>query len=500
MGNMVPIDIPAGVAHELAKSRRTSAWRETHLVRWDGDTILPIGGWGELDLGPFASKVRLIHKWMTNNGIIYTAFLCEQHCYVEVSDALIDITPTGGMADMPNNVGGYGDYKFGRLPYGTPRPGGDRQRRYAETWSMDNWGDYLRVMTSYDGRLLGWDPHTPSALLVPVTNAPVANRSFVITPERHIMLFGMAGKPDQFGWCDQEDDTNWDFTALDSRAGFYDLEPSSPIVAHQQFFGGIYMATMANNYLIRWTGLPYVYAYDQVADAPVPLSPLSINRIPDGVVWAALGGFWLFNGNSTVPIPVDIYDWIKKLIDTPASIDNAYMGVVENKNELWWFFTSKDDATKNQYVAIYNFREKWWSMGKISRTCAFVYGNEQNPIMSDGFKVYQHEFGFSYLPEALPWAETFTINASGGSNLATFHQMRPDVPRGRDALRFSLKKAMDMSQPNVETQSPQRTIFGDGLVDFRETAREFRLRIDMVANDDWSIGPFLVDIRRRGQK
>ena len=500
MGNMVPIDIPAGVVNELAKSRRSSNWRETHLVRWDGNTVLPIGGWVQLAVGPFASKVRVIHKWMANNGIIYIAYLCERHVYVEANGALTDITPVGGIAEMPNNIGGYGDFKFGKLSYGTPRPGGDRGRRYAETWSIDNWGDQLRVMTSYDGRLLGWDPMVPATKLVAVTNAPVANRSFVITPERHIILFGMGGKVDQFGWCDQEDDTNWDFTDITSRAGFYDIEPSSPIVAHQLFFGGIYMATMANNYLIRWVGLPYVYNFDQVADAPVPLSPLSIQRTPEGCVWAALGGFWMFNGSATVPLPVLIYDWIKKLIDTPASIDNAYMGVVENKNELWWFFTSKDDATKNQYVAIYNYREKWWTMGKVSRTCAITYGNEMNPLMSDGTYIYRHEDGFNYTPEALPWAETFTINASAGNNLSTFHQMRPDVPRGRDALRFSLKKAMDMSKPEVETQSPHRSLFGDGLVDFRETAREFRLRIDMVANDDWSIGPMLVDIRRRGQK
>ena len=438
---------------------------------------------------------------MTNANIIYVAYLCEQHCYIEVGGDLIDITPTGGMAAPPSNVGGYGDFQFGVLSYGTPRPGENRRRRYAQTWSMDNWGDQLRVMTSYDGRLLGWDPNAAlGTKLAAIANAPVANRSFIITPERHIMLFGMGGKPDQFGWCDQENDTNWSFTDLASKAGFYDIEPSSPIVANQLFSDGIYMVTMAANYLIRPIGLPYVYAYSEVADAPVPISPLSINRIPDGVVWAALGGFWLFNGNSTTPISCTIFDWIKKLINPSASIDRAYLGVIGNKSELWWFFASKDDSTKNQYVAIYNFRENWWSMGKLSRTCAFVYGNEQYPMMSDGTHIFQHEYEFSYIPEAFPWAETFTLNASAGNNLATFHQMRPDVPRGRDALRFSLKKSMDMSKPTVETQSPQRSLFGDGVVDFRETAREFRLRIDMVANDDWSIGPVLVDIRRRGEK
>jgi hypothetical protein len=498
--SMVPIDIPAGVVNQAAKARRSSNWRETHLVRWNGDTIMPIGGWAELVTPTFASKVRLIHKWMINTGVIYTAYLCESHVYIELEGAFTDITPVGGMTTPSNNVGGFGDYKFGAVKYGTPRPGENRRRNYAPTFSMDNWGDQLRVMTSYDGRLLGWDPAVPGALLVARPNAPVANRSFIVTPERHIMLFGMGGKMDQFGWCDQEDDTNWDFASLTSKAGYYDLEPSSPIVAHQQFFGGIYMATMANNYHIRPIGLPYVYAYDQIADAGIPISPLSIARIPDGVVWSAIDGFWLFNGNSTEPIVCPISDWIQKRLDVNGTIGNGFMFVVEGHSEIWWFFTDQRDTTQNSMLTIFDYRANWWSMGRMHRTCGFMYGNEINPIMSDGDKIYKHEFGFSYEPEPFPWAETFTINTKQGDGLSTFHQMRPEMVKGRSQVKFSLMKQMDRSQPDIETQSTLRAPFGDGLVDFRETARDFRLRVDMVANDDWSLGPMMMDIRPRGKK
>jgi hypothetical protein len=78
--------------------------------------------------------------------------------------------------------------------------------------------------------------------------------------------------------------------------------------------------------------------------------------------------------------------------------------------------------------------------------------------------------------------------------------MRPEIIDGREVVRFSLKKQMDRSNPDVETQSPQRGVFGDGLVDFRETARDFRLRVDMIAEEKWSIGSLLMDIRARGKK
>jgi thiamine biosynthesis protein ThiC len=42
---------------------------------------------------------------------------------------------------------------------------------------------------------------------------------------------------------------------------------------------------------------------------------------------------------------------------------------------------------------------------------------------------------------------------------------------------------------------------GHGWVDIRETARDMRLRIDMIKNSDWStIGPIILDIKPRGKK
>jgi hypothetical protein len=62
-------------------------------------------------------------------------------------------------------------------------------------------------------------------------------------------------------------------------------------------------------------------------------------------------------------------------------------------------------------------------------------------------------------------------------------------------------KNTDRTQYGLQTQSPQRGVNGYGWVDMRETARDLRLRIDMVKNIDWStVGPIIFDVKPRGKK
>ena len=62
-------------------------------------------------------------------------------------------------------------------------------------------------------------------------------RCFVVTPDRFIMVFGSTqdgttdgGSFRRFAWCDQENPAAWDYASVTSQAGFFDIEPASPIV------------------------------------------------------------------------------------------------------------------------------------------------------------------------------------------------------------------------------------------------------------------------------
>jgi hypothetical protein len=501
---MIPVQFPPGVTNLASKNAEVANWRESHLIRWDdGTTLRPVGGWAKYTIPPFTDKVRKMHRWSDNNNTVYTAYLCESHCYVEIDGIVTDITPAGGMIVPVGNNGGYSDDKYSKGKYNTPRSGESRLRLYTPTYSIDNWGQDLRVMTSADGRLLGWSPTAPASKLVPVTNAPIGNRSFIITPERHIMLFGMNAF-DVFGWCDEEDDTNWAFTDIFSRAGYYNVSPKSPIVAHQLFDGGIIMFTPAMSYHVSYSGLPYVYVYRPIGQIPIPMSAASICDTPLGVMWFSIDGVWLYDGTNARAIPCAIWDFIFEKTDVPSSRFHAACVHMINKGEVWWFFASLDIPlnSENGRYACYDYRSKIWNMGKLSRSCGFVYANDRYPVMSDGTNVWKHEIGFSY-PDVteMPWIESFNLTPNGGENWITLNKILPDVKGDPDALRWSVYKTNDRNGYKPEVRSPLRKKNEFGWVDIRETARDMRLRIEMVKESDWStIGPILFDSKVRGKK
>src|SRR5204862_4004383 len=93
--------------------------------------------------------------------------------------------------------GGYGNEKYDQGTYDTPRAPRTGVRRLGNGWRLGNWGEDLLAMASTDGRLLRWIPGQPHADRVKgqVSGAtvekwaPEGNRTFVVTPERYVMLF-----------------------------------------------------------------------------------------------------------------------------------------------------------------------------------------------------------------------------------------------------------------------------------------------------------------------
>jgi hypothetical protein len=357
-------------------------------------------------------------------------------------------------------------------------------------------------MWSYEGHLYKWSPTTPGTKLTAVTGAPVANRQFLITPERHVMLFGMAGAFGDIGWCSQEDITDWNFASTTNTAGSYTVDPLSPIVAARLSSAGILAFTPAMTHVLDYIGLPYVYRIRPVGKVPIPMSAASTASIPEGIIWISVEGFWLWNGNTADIIPCPLWDSISARMDFGRTIREASVVSIASRGEIWWFWVDINLGLQtSRYVAL-DYRSKIWMPGFLSRTCGITYGNDRNPLMSDGFRVWKHEVGFTY-PEALfmPYLESHTLNVMGGEKWTTITKILPDIMGDKTALAFSLMKNNDRAVYSKQTQSPQRTVNIHGWVDLRETARDLRLRIDMVKNINWStLGPIIFDMKPRGGK
>ena len=503
---MTPIEFPPGVTTLLSRAAKISNWRDGNLMRWEsGVTLKPVGGWEQVILtgAPFASRIRTMHRWTSLTGIVWTAYICEQHCYVESGGVLTDITPAGGIAPLAGQNAGYGELDYGEHNYGVDVPGAlSSIQKFSPAWSADNWGETLLAMWSYDGKLYQWLPTTPTVPLVAVTGAPIGNRQFVITPERHVMLFGMNGNFGDIGWCDQEDINDWNFSDITNTAGAYTVDPLSPIVAVRLSAAGILVFTPAMTHVLDYISLPYIYRIRPVARVPIPISAASVSSTPDGVIWISIEGFWLWDGNAVNVVPCPVWDAISARMDFGRTVSESCVVNNASRGEVWWFWVDGSLGSANsRYVAL-DYRAKVWMPGLLSRTCGLSYGNDRNPLMSDGYKVWKHETGLVY-PEAvsMPYLESQTINVGGGENWITISKILPDIMGDRTALAFRLALNDDRTMYSSQRYSPQRTVNDHGWVDIRETARDCRLRIDMVKSADWAtIGPIIFDVKPRGKK
>lgn len=503
---MTPIEFPPGVTTLLSRAAKITNWRDANLMRWeDGVTLKPVGGWEEIILtgSSFASRIRAMHRWTALNGIVWTAYVCEQHCYVESGGILTDITPIAGIPPMSGKIAGYGEGDYGEGNYGVDSVGVvSTIQKFSMAWTADNWGENLLVMWSYDGILYEWKPSTPTVKLVAVTGAPVGNRQFVITPERHVMLFGMDGEFGDIGWCSQEDINDWNFSSITNTAGAYTVDPLSPIVAVRMSAAGVLVFTPSMTHALDYIGLPFVYRIRPVGRVPIPISAASISSTPDGVIWISIEGFWLWNGVTAGVVPCPLWDSIAARMDFERTIYESSVVHIASRGEIWWFWVDVNLGLETNRYAALDYRTNVWMPGFLSRTCGFTYGNDRNPIMSDGYKVWKHEVGLVY-PDALamPYLESQTINAAGGEKWMTITKILPDIMGDRTALAFRLALNNDRTVYSSQIYSPQRTVNEHGWVDIRETARDCRLRIDMIKNLNWStIGPIIFDIKPRGKK
>jgi hypothetical protein len=561
MVDRTPLQFPAGVVRKGSPAEMQGYWYESQLVRWVEGVMRPVGGIERVHLldgetpantfTGFASPSRAIHTWATSDGTVWTAILCEQHLYVmSPAGGVFDISPTVVIQPPPiPEEGGYGDdIYFGAaggltdftqlLPtndpvpidpiyadpmgYGMERPPREPKVTLGHMWSLDNFGDLLLAMTSYDRRLLIWDPalttSVPAAEVVPTPadtgvnppevggGIPPLGRFFIVTPQRHVMVFNCSdggNRPNRFEWCSQENIKDWKYDNEDNSAGFYDIEPSSPFVCAVPTRTGILAFTAARSYLVTYMGEPYFYSYTLLGYFNAPISGHAITRSASTAIWYASDGFWQFDGVNISPLSCPLLDYIQRTSDpiyTYRRMQAVYLGL---QSELWFFYPKRDESENSLYVC-FNFDEKWWGMGKLVRTCGFPGSVLSYPLFSDGTSLFYHEKGLSYAdaPE-LPFAQSAAINVAKGGRQATVRQGIADTRAPAADVNFRIGAARDRildgsEIPDIEMALAVRR--EGGKVDFRVTGRDIFIRIESARNgvEPWTFGQMLVKIFPRG--
>jgi hypothetical protein len=227
------------------------------------------------------------------------------------------------------------------------------------------------------------------------------------------------------------------------------------------------------------------------------------------MLWMSDQGCFSFDGTTIVPVPCLIRPWITDSVDPTNVREQSFAFHNSSFNEFWWFFPQKGDLY-NTRCGIYNYKEGWWSQGRMTRSAGITSSYTVQPVLADGLIPYQHEVGLVYAGADPPWAETFDLNLTSGQNLVTLKQVIPNIKGDMANVQFSFFSKISRS---ISVPSPPRPILdgswtapvpirSDGYVDARVTGRDIRMRLSLVgpAIEYFTVGQHLMDFAVRGDR
>jgi hypothetical protein len=527
----LPVTIPPGVIRNATPAGVGLHWYDSHLMRWVSGRMRPILGWEEVLISAlgqntqfvFPSPIRAMHRWVDQSGLERVGILCETALFVWSGNTITDISPieeknadttvryAAGIRGPSSSLtsGGYGNDLYDVGTYDTPRASRGTIRKIGEVWRLGNWGEHLIAMASTDGRLLRWIPGETHAERVKgqeggsTSNfAPEGNRTFVITPERYLMLFGMGGRVNKFGWCSQENIEDWDFANTTNTAGFYEVEPMSRIIDAQIARYSTIFWTVSGSYVVEYKALPYIYTYAYLGSHAGPLSGQAAAVFSGTVMWPALDGFWQFDGSAVSQVLCPVLDWFQQQLDDRAT--RAHMAGWFNgaASEVWWCFPSKGHVENNKLI-VFNFEERWWSIGELDRTCGYPGTLAAYPIMATTNKIFRHEKGHQYPGSELPWIRSGQIapDGKGGAVRATTKQLVVDTDAPLNAVSYELIATKGRFGGAVEYTKGPRMPRLQGKIDYRVTGRDFSVKMQSTtAGLAWSFGQGQILLAPRGAR
>jgi hypothetical protein len=348
----------------------------------------------------------------------------------------------------------------------------------AADWSLDNWGSIL-VAAPKNGAVYYWQP-VGSAIqnLSYMPNAPVFNTGvFVAMPQRQVIAFGSSfgsiQDPLLVRWCDLEDFTVWQGTAI-NQAGSYRIPTGSRIVGGLQAAQQALLWTDLDVWSMTYIGQPYIYGFNKIGGNAGLISQKAAGQMAGVVYWMSQKQFFRYAGGAVEPIPCPVWDQI---------FQNLYPGVDDNGNpytdrircapnsqfnEITWYFPASytndiDPETGlsldtqnpgtgevNAYVK-YNVALNQWDYGYQHCDCANVLVGRTawidqsvlgSPIgaaaatsvegQTTGFYIYQHETSNNADGFAMPAGFTTGYAAlSEGDNMTFIDQVWPDMKWGQ---------------------------------------------------------------------
>jgi hypothetical protein len=401
-------------------------------------------------------------------------------------------------------------------------------------WSQANFGQDL-IFGPRGSGIYYWDATTslttrgvllsslPGASDVPT----VQNDIFVSDINRFVFAMGCNDygsatlDPMLIRWSDQEDAVNWT-PAATNQAGSLRLSHGSEIVAAVQARQEVVVFTDSAIYSLQYLDAPIFWGAQLLGDN-ISIEGPNAAVIASGVVyWMGVDKFYAYDGRVQT-LNCDLRRYVFSDFNQSQAAQ-VFAGTNEGFNEVWWFYCSANSIIIDKYV-VYNYVEKIWYYGTMSRTAWLDSGLRDYPMAATYNSTTQtgllvnHEQGLDDNATGTPAAINAYISSSefdigDGHNFGFVWRILPDLTFENSTantptvnmtlygLYNSGSGSVDNAgQPVVRGSTYVITEEFTGQIYTRVRGRQMIFKIDSnQLGTTWQLGAPRIDIRPDGRR
>ena len=403
-------------------------------------------------------------------------------------------------------------------------------------WTHDNFGEDL-VYNIRDGGIFYWDTSSNAATfargvaLSDLTNADagtptIAKQVIISDQDRHIIAFGCDAQnnignqdPLLIRFSSQGSAITWDALATNT-AGDLTISSGSEIVCAVETRQQIIVFTDVSLHAMQFLGPPFTFGITQISENTTIMGPQVAKAVDDFVFWMGVEDFYAYDGR-VQKLPCTVRSYVFNDFNLMQK-DKAFAALNSTFNEIWWFYPSSDSTECDRYV-IFNYQEKVWYYGTLTRTAWLDRGINDYPVAAatDNY-LYNHELGLDDGSTAPPTpisahVESSQIDIGDGNNFVFLRRLLPDVtfdgspsgsaPKATFTLKTRNSSGGNYLQSDASVVSQTAAASSTVVEQFTEQAyirlrgRAFALKVESnTAETQWRLGSPRLDIRPDGRQ
>ena len=397
-------------------------------------------------------------------------------------------------------------------------------------WSHDNFNEDL-IINPRDGAVFYWDKTNGLSTrcvnistLSGAENTPTVAKQILVSDQFHVFAFGT----NTYGTSTQDPllirFSNADKPELwtvsnETSAGTLRIGSGSTFVKALKTKREILVWTDRSLHSVRYIGPDLYYGIAEISSNVTIMSPNAAIATEDFVFWMGNDNFYVYAGG-TQQLPCSVKDKIFNDFNRSQQ-DKVFAGVNSEFGEVIWFYPSDGNSLANEgtgdidkYV-IYNYKQKIWYYGSLTRTAWIDRGVRSFPIAAGSSYLYDHENGYDDDGSAMTsFIESAPMDIGDGDKFSLISKVIPDITFDGSTNLSSPQATFSVKTRNFPGSNFNETASGiatrtsttpveqfTNQLHLRARGRSFAFRIDSNAlGSKFKLGSPRINIRPDGRQ